>query len=340
MKTSIKSITRFVLPLILFSTLSNFGCKKSEITYDASGTFESKEIIVSAEATGKILSFKAEEGDIIQADQSIVQIDDSNLSLQKDQAVASLQALGQKQNSAQPQILVLNQQYDVAESQIKSLETQRIILKREQVRIQKLFEGKAATSQQVDDINGKLDVLDQQIKTAEQQKDVLKAQIKSAKEQVSIQNRGINSESLPLKKRVDLINDQLNKTVVKASKAGTILTKYAEEGEFITTGKPLYKVADLSEMTLKAYITGDQLSKVKISDMVEVFVDNGSEDYLQYKGKISFISDKAEFTPKTIQTKDERANLVYPIKIIVKNDGKIKIGMFGEVSFAKNQTEK
>ncbi|MBK9734165.1 MAG: HlyD family efflux transporter periplasmic adaptor subunit [Saprospiraceae bacterium] len=316
-----------------FIFMLSISCSTKDVTYDATGTFEASEIIVSAETSGKILQFKKVEGDSLFKDEQTVSIDGTNIMLQKDQAESSVSAIALKQNSASPQINILTQQLKVAESQISALSSQYKVLQKEQVRINNLFKSDAATEQQYDDINGKIEVMQRQIATAENQKTVIKSQITAAKEQIFIQNRGINSEKVPLEKRVAILDDQLKKTVVVNPFNGTLLTKYAFEGEFISMGKPLYKLADLSLMTLRAYVTGDQLPRLKIGQKVRVFLDNGSEAYSSYPGSIVSIASKAEFTPKSIQTKDERANLVYSVKINVKNDGFIKIGMYGEVSF-------
>lgn len=327
-----------IIILILFFMMS--GCKKSELKYDAAGTFEATDIILSSEVNGKIIRFDANEGDEIKEGQVVVKMDTVNLNLQKEQAESTVEALRLKQNSPEPQITVFNQQLNVAESQIKTLLEQMKVLKKEQKRITDLYKGEAATSQQLDDINGKVDILQNQIHTAENQRGLVIAQIKSAKDQISIQNRSILSEKDPLEKKVALIDDQIRRTSVVSPINGTILTKYAEQGEFIAMGKPVLKLADLSEMTLKAYVTGDQLPVIKIGQEVDVFVDDATGESKSYKGIVSSVSDKAEFTPKTIQTKEERANLVYAVKIKVKNDGHIKIGMYGEVAFTSPNIEK
>ena len=163
--------------------------------------------------------------------------------------------------------------------------------------------------------------------------DVTNKQIIQQRTTLSTQNRSILSEQNPLEIKSDQIKDQLKRATVNSPIAGTVLTKYAEAGEFTTMGKALYKIADLSSLNLRAYITGEQLSQVKLNQTVKVFTDDGANKYKTYNGTIIWISDKAEFTPKTIQTKDERANLVYAIKIKVNNDGLLKIGMYAEVGF-------
>ena len=334
------NMNREAIFFIIILLIANLSCQNNDIKYDASGTFEATEIIVSSEAIGKIISFKHNEGDELKEGEIVVLIDTTNLALQMEQTEAAVRAIGQKQNNAGPQIEVYTQQLSMAESQIETLVEQEKVLKKEQSRIQKLFSGDAATAQQVDDINGKLAVLNKQIKSALQQKSIIKSQINATKEQISIQNRGINSEVAPMVKKVELVRDQLKKTQIAAPKSGTILTKYAEEGEFIALGKPLFKLADLTEMSFRAYITGDQLPKLKLGQQVSVFTDDGSGGYSKFAGKVTWIADKAEFTPKTIQTKEERANLVYAVKIGVKNDGSIKIGMYGEVSFNISEDNK
>ena len=178
-----------------------------------------------------------------------------------------------------------------------------------------------------------VNILKEQIVAAKTQLQVLQSQINAQRQSVAIQNRGILSEQGPMKKKIAQIQDQLNKTVIKNPVTGTVLTKYADENEYTTIGKALYKIADLSTMKLRAYITNNQLAQVKLNQAVQVFVDDGKGKFRELKGTISWISDKAEFTPKTIQTKEERANLVYAIKVNVPNDGYLKIGMYGEVKF-------
>lgn len=335
-------MTRYSL-IIVLTAAALYGltsCRNNGMNYDASGTFESREIIVSSEANGKILSFPVREGDVVAVGQLLARIDSTTLVLQMEQARSSLKALDQKQNSPQPQITVLNQQLAVAESQLKTLGEQLRIMEKEQARVRSLFAGEAATAQQMDDINGKVDILKSQLATASEQKAVILSQIKAARDQVSIQNRGIISEREPMEKRLDQVRDQIARTYIKAPQEGTVLTKYAEEGEFTAVGKPLLKLADMEEMVLRAYITGDQLGRIKTGDQVDIFVDQGKDDFKAYKGKVTWISDKAEFTPKTIQTRDERANLVYAVKVSVKNDGLIRLGMYGELAFVQNTAEK
>ncbi len=203
-----------------------------------------------------------------------------------------------------------------------------------------MYNAEAATGQNLDDINGKVDILSKQIAAAQEQKSVITAQIQSAKETVSIQNKGITSEIDPMKKKIAILDDQLQKTTAVNPIDGNMITKYANAGELVAMGKPLYKLANMDEMTLRAYVTGDQLPTIKTNDKVQVYIDDADGKYKQYEGTITWISPEAEFTPKTIQTKNERSNLVYAIKIKVKNDGYLKIGMYGEVTFEKAEASK
>jgi len=326
-----KSVVKKLVPLagiVLMASCGN-GNGKS----DASGTFEADEVIVSAEATGKILQLNVEEGAALAKDMVIGKIDPTAIELQKEQAASFVEALGQKTNDASPQVSVLESQIVLQNRQVAVDEEQLRVLQKEKQRFQKLVAADAVPAKQLDDINGQVDVLEEKIKAGKTQLSVLQSQVNAQRRQVAIQNRGILSEKDPMEKKVAIIEDQLNRTSIKNPLAGTVLTKYAQANEFTSTGKALYKIADLSVLKLRAYITGNQLAQVKLNQAVKVKVDDGKGGYREFSGTISWISDKAEFTPKTIQTKEERANLVYAVKINVKNDGYLKIGMYGEVLF-------
>jgi HlyD family secretion protein len=315
----------------LFLLISLGACKSNDQEFDASGVFEADEVVVSSEATGKILKFDVEEGTTLKAGQTIGNVDCTNLSLQKAQIQASIEALGQKTNDATPQTQILREQLNTQQRQIATQREQMRLLERERKRLDNLVKAEAIPSKQLDDIEGQISILKKQIETAESQVSVLNQQIKSQQQQVSIQNRGVLSERKPLEERVAQFNDQLQRCTITNPIEGTVLVKYATTDEMTAMGKALYKIANLSTLTLRAYITGDQLSKIKLNQPVKVFVDNGKDAYKEVSGTVTWIASKAEFTPKTIQTKDERANLVYATKIKVKNDGYLKIGMYGEV---------
>lgn len=315
----------------LFLLISLAACKGGDQEFDASGVFEANEVVISSEAVGKILRFEIEEGSSLKAGQVIGSVDCKNLSLQKAQIEASINALGQKINDAAPQTQILREQLNSQQRQIATQREQLRILEHERKRLSNLVKAEAAPAKQLDDVEGQIDILKKQIETTESQVAVINQQIKSQQQQISIQNRGVLSERKPLQERIAQFDDQLQRCNITNPIEGTVLVKYATTNEMTATGKPLYKIANLSTLTLRAYITGDQLSKVKLNQPVKVFVDNGKDDYKEVSGTVTWIASKAEFTPKTIQTKDERANLVYATKIKVKNDGYLKIGMYGEV---------
>ncbi len=314
--------------LILF-----YSCNGNGHKFDATGVFESDEIIVSSEATGKIVEFKVKEGMDLQKDSIVGRIDPIQYELQKEQLNASISAIDDKRLSADPQVKILQSQELLQQDQLKAIQIQLNTAITERNRIEKLVKVDAAPAKQLDDLNAQVDILKQQLKTAESQIQVTRQQIVSQRELTAIQNRGITSEKEPLEKRMAMADDYLSKTKIVNPVYGTVLTLYMHEGEVVSPGKALYKIADLRELKLRAYISGNQLSKIKLNQDVKIEIDNGEAKMKEYPGKIVWISDKAEFTPKTIQTKDERMNLVYAVKINVVNDGYLKLGMYGEVIF-------
>ena len=299
------------------TSLLIIGCNRNESEFDASGTFEADETIVSSEMPGKILSFKVEEGMQIPKDSIVGAVDATNIDLQQQQVEASIHALNEKTANANPQIELLQNQLAVQQSQLDNLLHER-------TRIENLLKSDAATPKQLDDINSQIDVVKKNMAVTQQQ-------INVKKNDIATQNRSILSEAEPLRKRVAQLEDQQQRANIVNPVSGTVITKYAEAGEITSSGKALYKIADLSELNLRAYVTGVQLPIIKLGQQVKVMIDQGKKRYKEYSGTIIWISDKAEFTPKTIQTKEERANLVYAIKVKVKNDGFLKIGMYGEM---------
>lgn len=281
------------------------ACNGNNGKYDASGTFETDETIIGAEASGTIKEFNIEEGQELKAGQYIGYIDSMQLYLKKKQLEAQVKT-------------TLSQRPDIAK-QLASLQTQLKSAMIEQNRINNLLKSDAATQKQKDDIDGQVDML--------------KNQIQAQQSSLGITTENINQQANPLQVQIDQVNDQLAKCRIINTVNGTVLTKYAEANEMATSGKALYKIADLSSLILRGYITGDQFSNVKIGQQVKVLVDDKDGKYKEYNGTIEWISNKAEFTPKTIQTKDERADLVYAVKIRVKNDGYLKIGMYADIKF-------
>ncbi|MDP3446336.1 MAG: HlyD family efflux transporter periplasmic adaptor subunit, partial [Ignavibacteria bacterium] len=273
--------------------------------YDATGTFESEEIIVSSEAMGKLVMFGVEEGINLKQNQIVGVVDTIQLHLKKKQLESTIKALLSKQPEISTQLAAIQEQ----------IETARI----EKNRIENLVKSNAATTKQLDDINSQIEILNKQFN--------------ASKSSLTITRQGLQSETYPLQIQIEQINDQINKSIIKNPVDGTVLTRYAKQNEVTANGKALYKIADLSTMTLRAYINGDQLGQIKVGQKIKVFVDSGEGKQKEMSGEIYWISSKTEFTPKTIQTKDERTNLVYAIKVKVKNDGYLKMGMYGEVIF-------
>lgn len=297
--------SKIIFTALLVTSTIMFSCSNGNGDFDATGTFESEEIIVSSEASGRIIKLDVEEGMLLKKDQTVGLIDTTQLYLKKKQLLASIKA-------------VISKQPDI-NTQLASLEKQIEAAKTEKKRIENLVLSDAASTKQLDDINNQLEVLNKQYL--------------AAKSSLTITKQGLQSETLPLYAQVEQIQDQINKSIIKNPVEGTVLTKYSKLEEVTGTGKALYKIADLSLMTLRAYINGDQLGQIKLGQKVKVFVDKGDGEQKELNGEIYWVSSKAEFTPKTIQTKDERANLVYAIKVKVINDGYLKIGMYGEVKF-------
>ena len=296
-----KTILSLSIPtLFLFASCAN---EKNE--FDASGAFEAQETIISAEASGTINRFTVEEGQVLKAGELIGYIDTVQLYLKKQQLKAQVKS-------------VLANKPDIS-AQVAALKVQLKGAEREQQRMVNLVKADAGTQKQLDDVTTQVDLL--------------KKQIEAQQSALGISTQGINEQVNPLDIQVEQINDQLSKCYIINPIQGTVLTKYVETNEMAIPGKPLYKIADLSSLLLRIYITGNQLPLVKLNQAVKVMIDDGNKGYKNYDGTITWISDKAEFTPKTIQTKDERANLVYAVKVIVKNDGYLKIGMYGQVKF-------
>jgi HlyD family secretion protein len=304
-------------PFLMLTLALAFACNRRDQVFDASGTFEAEEVIVSSELGGKIRSLNLQEGQTLPAGKKVGEVDARDLELQKEQVQASIRALQDKTADIDPQVRLLRNQLAVQQSQLQTLQ-------RERRRTENLVQEDAATGKQLDDLDAQLEVTEKQIQVTRQQ-------IRVQQNQVGTQNRGILSEKRPLEKRVAQLDDQLARAVILNPVPGTVLTKYAEPGEVTSPGKALYKIADLSTLVLRAYISGRQLPEVKLNQTVKVLVDQG-DDYKSLDGTVTWIADQAEFTPKTIQTKEERANRVYALKIRVKNDGYLKIGMFGEVA--------
>jgi HlyD family secretion protein len=278
-----------------------YSCSDNKNTSDAYGNFEATEYTISAETPGKLLVFNAGEGQTLDSGVTVGVIDTVQLHLNRLQLEAQRSAIRSKFSNIVAQIDVLNEQKKVAMV--------------DKDRIEKMFQAKAATQKQLDDVNGRIAVIEKQMLPIESQ------------------NSGIVSDVKSIDAQIARIDDQVRRSIIINPVRGTVLNKYAEQYELVAQGKPLYKIADLDNMILRVYVSGEQLPNVRLGGNVRVLVDKNASENRQLTGTISWVSPKAEFTPKIIQTKDERVNMVYAVKVAVKNDGTLKIGMPGEIRF-------
>ena len=278
------------------------SCTK-EAEFDAQGTFEATEVVVSSEATGRILNFDIEEGMAIVANQAVGTIDSLQLHLQRKQLVAQQSALLASRPDVKKQVAALREQIAKQKNELR--------------RVDNMLRDGAATQKQKDDIKAQIKILEGQ----------LEAQLSTLDKNTST----INGNSVVLEAQIAALDDRISKCRIISPVGGTVLVKYAEAGELASAGKPLMKIADLKNIYLRAYFTSEQLANVKLGDEVKVVADFGGTERYDYTGRVAWISSESEFTPKTIQTKDSRANLVYAVKIAVENDGRLKIGLAGEV---------
>lgn len=275
----------------------------SEQNYDATGTFEATEVTISAESTGKIISLSAEEGQTVQMGEILGKIDSTQYCLQRKQLRA-------QQNA------ILSSRPDV-QKQLAATDEQIIKFKTELSRVENMLKDGAASRKQLDDVQA-------QLRIAEGQKEALLSTLTS-------NTSTINSNAAALGAQIDLLSDNIKKCQITSPINGTIISKYCQKGEFTAVARPLFKVADLENMYVRAYFTSEQLSSISLGQEVKVIADYGADEQKEYTGKIVWIASKSEFTPKGIQTKDSRANLVYAVKVAVKNDGLLKIGLSANI---------
>jgi HlyD family secretion protein len=278
------------------------SCGK-ESEFDAQGTFEATEVVISSEANGKILDFDVVEGSIVETDKSVGAIDSVQLHLQRKQLLAQHSALLGSRPDIKKQVASLREQIAKHKSELR--------------RVENMLKDGAATQKQYDDI--------------EAQVKILETQLDATLSTLDKNTTTINNNLLALEAQIAALDDRISKCRIVSPVSGTVLVKYAQAGELATVGKPLMKVADLDKIYLRAYFTSEQLAKVNLGDEVTVVADFGGDERYNYAGRIEWISSESEFTPKSIQTKDSRANLVYAVKIAVENDGRLKIGLAGEV---------
>ena len=291
--------------MILMTAAVIAGCSSRNTDFDATGTFEATEVTVSAEQNGRLLSFALSEGEEVSAGTALGLIDTVALSLQLEQARATRQVYAAQRPDTEKQIAATRSQLDKART--------------EQRRCEELVKDGAVPTKMLDDAKSQVELLERQ----------LDAQLSS----LSRSTNTLNNQMAATDVQVRLLQDQLNRCHIQSPITGTVLDKYAEEGEFVAVGKPLFKIADMSRMYLRAYITSQRLEQVKTGQTVTVFADYGDGLRKSYEGVVTWIASHSEFTPKTILTDDERADQVYAVKISVVNDGMIKIGMYGEVKF-------
>ena len=289
-----------ILTLFFFSS-----CKEKEKEYDATGTFEATETTVFAEQSGALLTFSVNEGENIEANMEVGLIDTTQTWLK----IQQLHATKEVYRSQKPDM----------ERQIAATRQQLVKARQDEQRYRELVADGAAPSKMLDDASSQVKVLQRQ----------LDAQISS----LSTSSRALDKQTAAAEVQVSQLRDQLRKCHIITPTKGTVLEKYVERGEFVSIGKPLFKMADTENMYMRAYVTSAQLQNIKIGQQVKVFADYGNNQRKEYQGTISWISSRSEFTPKTILTDDERADLVYAIKVAIKNDGFVKIGMYGQVKF-------
>lgn len=306
----------FLLASITFLLAS---CSDHKKDYDATGTFEATEVTVAAKSSGELKSFNLSEGQNVQANQVVGKIDDFQLQQKQEELTATEQQLDENASATSSRQLNIQEQLASLSEQISNEE-------KEQKRYAELVKDGAVPRKQLDDINNHIKVLQRQY-------DATRNQINSNNTSLKKQALAINAQKQGIKAQKRQIEDQINNTQISSPISGVVLEKYVEKGEFVSTSKPLFKVADTKTMFIRAYVTSKQLKNIKLGQKAIVMADYGNGQKKQYNGIITWISSRSEFTPKTILTDDERADLVYAVKIQFQNDDYVKIGMYGEVKF-------
>lgn len=335
------------LLLLAIGALMVASCGKDKQDYDATGTFEATEITVSAESAGQLKSFNISEGQVLNNGVTVGQIDARQLTLKRNQLATNNEQLAAThgQLDANKRQLAANKQATSSrqldlKKQVAAIRQQIVNQKRERQRFTELLKDGAVARKQVDDIDYQLQVLKKQLAATEEQIASQNAALADQNKGITAQMEGIdaqqavvNAQQAGIRSQQAQIDDQIAHTFIKSPITGTVLEKYAEAGEFVAVGKPLFKVANMKRMFIRAYITSEQLKNIRLGQKVKVMADYGKGQKKAYNGVITWISSRSEFTPKTIVTDDERAALVYAIKIQFQNDGYVKIGMYGEVKF-------
>lgn len=310
------------------------SCEENKKDYDATGTFEATEVTVSAESSGQLINFDVAEGQLLNGGLTVGQIDSRQLTLKRDQLTATHGQLeANKRQLAANRQATASKQLDL-EKQLASIRQQIANQKHERQRFAELLQDGAVARKQVDDIDYQILVLQKQLAATEEQIASQNASLAEQNKGIAAQIDGIAAQQAGVKAQQAQLDDQITHTFVKSPITGTVLEKYAEQGEFVSVGKPLFKVADTKKMFIRAYITSSQLKSVRLGQKVQVMADYGDGQKKIYEGVVTWISSRSEFTPKTILTDDERADLVYAVKVQFQNDGYVKIGMYGEVKFS------
>ena len=309
------------------------ACTDKESEYDATGTFEATELTVSAQSTGELNPFNVVEGGQVAIGTVVGRIDSKQLQLKKEQLETSRGQLDANRRQLASSRNASNSRQLDLEKQLSSVRQQIANAQRERRRFSELVRDGAVPRKQLDDIDYQIKVLERQLEATSDQIRSNNASLKNQSEGINAQIDGINAQASGLEAQIRQVDDQIAHADVVAPLTGTVLEKYAEAGEFVATGRPLFKMADTRQMYLRAYVTSSQLRHIKAGQQVKVFADYGNGQKKEYQGTVSWISSRSEFTPKTILTDDERADQVYAVKIRIANDGYIKIGMYGEVKF-------
>ena len=309
------------------------ACGNKEKEYDATGTFEATEVTVSAKSTGELQRFDVTEGQEIDQNVVVGSIDAYQLKLQRQQLENTKEQLKANKKQLNATRGATNSKQLDLEKQVASIRQQIANAQRERQRYNELVNDGAVPRKQLDDINYQIKVLEKQLAATQEQIRSNNASLKEQSQGITAQMEGIDAQQLTVESQKAQLDDQIANTDIKAPITGSVLEKYVERGEYVTVGKPLFKMADTQNMFIRAYVTSAQLKDIKVGQQVKVFADYGNGQTKSYDGTVTWISSRSEFTPKTILTDDERADLVYAVKIAFKNDGYVKIGMYGEVKF-------
>lgn len=323
------------LLIIIGLAMALTACGSGEKEFDATGTFEATEVTVSAKASGELRSFSIVEGQDVEKDMVLGGIDVTQLRLKKDELSTAYSQLGANQRQLDATKSVNSSRQLDLEKQVGVIKQQIANARRERQRYSELVADGAVPRKQLDEIDYQIKVLEKQLAATVDQLTATNSSLDNQNLATDAQIGGIDAQRRGIEAQQAQIDDQISNATVKSPIAGTVLEKYVEQGEFVTTGKPLFKVADTRNMFLRAYITSAQLEKIKLGQKVTVMSDYGDNKGKSYEGTVAWISERSEFTPKTIQTDDERADMVYAVKIAVKNDGLLKIGMYGKVKLSK-----